>query len=782
MKKSLFTLMAAMMVAGGASAQYYVTEFPLNPTTVSNEGLVVGGYGQDTPFILWNPFTGEARVIGGQAAGQEGAAGPARISADGKTVIGSMWQETIEVPSQWTRAVYDKFPYSFRFAKKGSDFNYFVAGVSEDGQESYVLKSSNNGTSWVNSMDPFHKIEGAVTCLTCMNSMRYFLGTDKGKLYMSKGSPTWEEVELNAPEDAQPVKSIVAMDFVRTDADDKALVAYGAIGVILEDGRAAVWFTVDAGDTFGEATGFSGTPTCITHRGETLWMTTAEGGIYRSDDKGATWKASYEAEGVPFKRVSFADADKGVAITDQLVLVTTDGGQKWRTAVVEGGASPFADTEADIWNDVLWADNHLALAGNNGRFYVSEDDGKTFKKQEITDGSATDNYLTVMFDRNVFNLFADGSAFYRTQLEPSVSGFGPGRYDVESDTWTPMLSMGIVQDNNVASTWGISDDAKYATGILHYFNPDNKTTSGGAAVWDADGVRPLSNIPELQNNVTRANRISNDGSVVVGFTDCLGPWLASVWRRQADGSYEQQVLMKDQDKKIEDVNLEDFNEVVSTFLGNALALSRNGKWVGGTGGTWYATESAWIWSEETGMIELGAAGATVEVSEDGTMAVGRGDGGMGAWIWTKEDGVKELNRYVTELGGDLGNTAICGFYAMSPNGRFLTGYAYDDYMEPHGYMVDLKPETDDVERMAADQVKASVYPNPVVSELHVDLPYDSRTVETTITLYDVQGGVCRRISDCRQSNVMDVTGLSGGVYILDVRAGLTHKVFKVIVK
>lgn len=775
--------MAAIMAAGGVSAQhYYVTEFPLNPTTVSNDGLVVGGYGQDTPFILWNPFTGDSRVIGGQAAGQEGAAGPARISADGKTVIGSMWQETIEVPSQWTRAVYDAFPYSFRFVKKGSDFNYFAAGVSEDGQESYVLKSANNGNSWVNHMDPFRKIEGAVTSLTCMNSTRYFLGTDKGKLYMSKGSPSWEEIPLPAPEGAQPVKSIVAMDFVRTDADDKAPVAYGAIGVILEDGSAAVWVTDDAGDTFEEATGYSGTPTCITHRGETLWMTTAEGGIYRSDDEGASWEASYEAEGVPFKRISFADAEKGVVITDQLVLVTTDGGENWRTAVVEGGISPFADADANIWNDVLWADNYLALAGNNGRFYISKDDGKTFKKQEITEGSATDNYMAVMFDRSVFNLFADGSVFYRKQLEPSVSAFGPGRYDVESDTWTPMASMAIVADNNVASTWGISDDAEYVAGILHYFNPDTKTTGGGAAVWDADGVHPLTNVPELKNNPTRANRISNDGSVVVGFTDCLGPWLASVWRRQADGSYEQQVLMKDPDKKIEDVNLKDFNEVTSTFLGNALALSRNGKWVGGTGGTWYATESAWIWSEETGMIELGAAGATVEVTEDGSMAVGRGDSGMGAWIWTKEDGAKELNRYVTELGGDLDNTAICGFYAMSPNGRFLTGYAYDDAMQPHGYLVDLKPETNDVERMAADQVKASVYPNPVVSELHVDLPYDSRTVDTTITLYDVQGGVCRRISDCHQSNVMDVNGLTGGIYILDVRAGIAHKVFKVIVR
>lgn len=784
MKKLFVTAVAAFLASGGAMAQYYyVSDFTLNPTTVSNEGWVVGGYGKDTPFILWKPLTDEqAYVIGGMSAGENGAAGPARITADGKTVIGSMWQDRIEVPTVWTRSLYESFPYSFRFAKKGSDFNYFIAGVSEDGKSSYVLKSSNNGTGWKDNMNPFRPIEGAVTCLTCLNASTYVLGTDAGKVYTSKGSPDWPEATIVGPEGSAAIKSVLAMDFVRTDVNDKAPVAYGAMGVALEDGTSQVWYTVDAGDTFAVSEGVSGTPTHITHYLDTLWLTTAEGGIYKSTDKGVSWTAAYTAEGVPFKRISFNDADKGVVITDALVMVTTDGGKQWRTAVVEAGATPFAEGDADVWNDVLWADGQLAVAGNNGRFYVSVDDGKSFKRQEMTDAGENENYTLVMFDRNVFNLFADGSVFYRKTLEPAVAGYGPGRYDVASDTWTPMASFGIVADNQVASTWGISDDGEYATGILRYFNEDTKSSQGGAAVWSNNGVTPLVNTEALKNHTTRANRISNDGSVVVGFTDCLGPWLASVWRRQTDGSYEHQVLMKDPEKKIEDVNLEDFNEVTSTFLGNALALSRNGQWVGGTGGNWYATEGAWIWSEESGLIELGAAGATVEVTDDGTMAVGRGDGGLGAWIWTKEGGAKELNSYVTELGGDTSEAAICGFYAMSPNGRFLTGYAYDNNMQPHGYLVDLKPETDDVERMAADQVKAAVYPNPVVNELHVDLPYDSNTVKTTITLYDMQGGACRRLSDCRQSNVIDVTGLADGIYLLDVQSGMSHKVFKVIVK
>lgn len=790
MKKELIAIFAALMAANGAFAQTYCynTEFNFSPTGVSNEGVAVGGSGQDTPFILWNPFkgeNGEAYVIGGMSSGMNGAAGPARISADGKTVIGSMWQEKVEVPTTWNLANYESFPYTFRFAKKGSDFSYFIVGVSEDGQTSRVLKSGNNGTSWKDGMDAtLPNLEGAATCFSCMSSMKYFVGTDKGKLYTSTGNPDWQkEVEIAAPEGSAAVTCYLAMDFYRYDANDKAKTAYGAVAVALEDGTNQVWFTLDAGDTFAVAQGVEGTPTFITHAPgiEVFWLTTAEGGIYTSIDKGATWQQSYFAEGVPFSRISFTDAQRGAAIAGGLLLVTTDGGSVWRTAVVESEFSPFA-ADDKVWNDVVWGDNYLAVAGNRGRFYISDDNAQTFKQQNMTGGTGADNFTLVMFDRDVFNVFADDHNFYRRTFEPYVQGYGPGRYDVEAGTWTPMPSYGVVADSQVGSSWGISDDGQYTTGILRYVDQDTKSSQGGAAVWNPDGTMvKLGTIPELAGHVTRANRISNDGSVVVGFTDCLGPWLATVWTRQADGSYEAKVIMTNPDETIEDVNLEDFMDVIKHFAGNALALPRNGKWVGGTGGNWYGISNAWIWSEETGLIDLGVAGACVEVNDEGTFAVGRGEGGFGNWIWTKEGGARSISDYVKELGGE---GAYCGgFYAMSPNGRFLVGPNLDGNGQPLGYMVDLMPEKPDhVEIMEADQVKAAVYPNPVVSELHVDLPYDSATVATTISLYDMQGGMCRSISDCHQSNVLNVEGLANGIYVLDVKSGNSHKVFKVIVK
>lgn len=789
--------MSTILAVGGAIAQdapqvdYYVSTFTLNPTSVSNDGTVVGGFGKDTPFIIWNPLVSDhGKVIGGMSAGDEGAAGPARISADGKTVIGSNWNANIEVPTTWERFVYGDYPFKYTSFKRGNEFNLFLSGYGdeEDVTRSYTLKSVNNGKSWTACYDlnfPKNRAQGAVTCMTCMTVQYYLLGTDEGKLYSSTGNPQWSPVELQAEDDNRVVKSFTAMDFARTDAPEQAEYSYGAIGFESEDGTFGTWYSVDSKYKLGSfklSTGVAGIPAYITHVGKTFYMVTANGHIQKSTDCCKTWTDCYVAEGIGFRKIAFADADNGIAIADQLVLITSDAGEHWRVAVVDGGISPFDvnNAQTNEWNDVLWSDGIIALAGNNGRFYISSDNGKSFTKEKI-DGSDGDNFTVVMFYNNVFNLIADNGIFYRKTLEPVLEGYSPARYDVATETWTPMSLFGIVNDRNAGSTWGISPDAHYAVGISNIFDNEVNKGMGYAAIWEENGnVTSLGTM--FPGYATRANRVSYDGNVIVGFQDKLGPWMASVWRRQNDGSYKQQLMFNDSKTTLEDVDFDNFKSIMDNCLGNALAVSQNGKWIGGTGGTWYAANNAWIWSEENGLEELDVDGATVEVSEDGSMAVGRNDGGMGAWIWFRGQGHTELNNYVTEHGGNLKDTAICGFYAMSPNGRFLTGYAYDNEMQPHGYLIDLKPESSNIDRMSVDQVKAAVYPNPVVSELHVDLPYDSETLKTTITLYNMQGGICRTLTDCRQSNVINVENLSAGIYVLDVNAGTTHKTFKVVVK
>ena len=80
----------------------------------------------------------------------------------------------------------------------------------------------------------------------------------------------------------------------------------------------------------------------------------------------------------------------------------------------------------------------------------------------------------------------------------------------------------------------------------------------------------------------------------------------------------------------------------------------------------------------------------------------------------------ELNDFVTEkLGVDLGDGYLASVYDMSPNGRWIVGYGIRG-MEHFGYRIDLKDWLDAANEMSG-HIEAAVYPNPVSTELHVDL-------------------------------------------------------------
>lgn len=83
-----------------------------------------------------------------------------------------------------------------------------------------------------------------------------------------------------------------------------------------------------------------------------------------------------------------------------------------------------------------------------------------------------------------------------------------------------------------------------------------------------------------------------------------------------------------------------------------------------------------------------------------------------------------------------------------------------------------------VEKMEA-QTKVTVYPNPVADELHIDLPFAE--VKTSLTLYNMQGAPVMTISDASTSNVMNVSALEQGMYLLVTDAQGMKKATKVIV-
>lgn len=782
-----------LLGVASANAQLYITPTQFSMNDVTNEGIAVGSHDQNYKFQLWNPFTDEFTTVGGISAGN-GIGGVARVTADGKSVFGNHTFSEIPVLTEWEKSVYSDFDYVFKgfMTPIGSGSSRLYAiGVRADGNGSIVLESSVSTRRWVSSVSGDVLDDVKITSFGYAGPYALFVGCEGGKLFSSKSNSTWTLGDPRPAGNETAVKALTAMDF--TKLVGSAMYFDGGIGYEAEDGSYGVWYTTEASlryADFHEAEGVSGVPTCIRLAGENFFMTTRNGHIQKSTDGCKTWQDIHTIDGA-LHQIVFADADKGIAIGDEKLYITLDGGETWTEKSILASVSPWSADDAKKWNDVTWVEDKIFLVGNSGLIYVSDNNGDTFRQMtNIPEESATTDFGAVYYSDNMITLSAGAGTFFDKMDDDSyVDGVCAGRYVVDTDTWTQLETLNTFNQSIAlcaGSVEGISDDGKYIAGSAYAVDPVCHAAACNACVWDENGkITKLDNMFASAGENSKATAVSADGSVVVGWQDKNGPWMASVWRRQADGSYEQSLMFKDADTKIEDIDFDDFHDAADNCTGAANAVSPNGKWIGGKGedSAWYPIKEAWIWSEETGYILTGDGGTTMEVSDDGSTAIGYGASGFGGWIWTKENGRRDLNTVAAELGADFDGFAIMSAYAMSPNGRYVAGWGMRGD-EKLGYVLDLKYEKpeDSVETLAAEQVKASVYPNPVVSELHVDLPYDSSSVNTTITLYNIQGSVCRQLVNCRQSNIINVDGLPAGIYVLDVEAGDAHKVFKVIVK
>ena len=73
-----------------------------------------------------------------------------------------------------------------------------------------------------------------------------------------------------------------------------------------------------------------------------------------------------------------------------------------------------------------------------------------------------------------------------------------------------------------------------------------------------------------------------------------------------------------------------------------------------------------------------------------------------------------------------------------------------------------------------------IYPNPVATDLHIDLPFDN--IKTRISLYSLQGSCIKQMNAYEMSNVMNVSDVAPGLYILNVNAKGVSKSFKIEIK
>lgn len=80
--------------------------------------------------------------------------------------------------------------------------------------------------------------------------------------------------------------------------------------------------------------GVMGVPVDITHIGNTFFMVTKNGKIESSIDNGKTWTELFAtSKGESFSRIRFADAEKGIALSEGLAYITYDGGKLGRKRI-----------------------------------------------------------------------------------------------------------------------------------------------------------------------------------------------------------------------------------------------------------------------------------------------------------------------------------------------------------------------------------------------------------------------------------------------------------------
>lgn len=806
MRKKFLLSLLGLSTVGMMSAQVYITEDKFNPNGVTNEGIVVGSFGENMPFVLWdiNKGTGaeSMKAIGGQSSGQEGAGGRARFSHDGKFVAAPTWIEGIPVSTNWEKKERTDLKYDFKGIVYVSDMNLLAVGTAEDGKSGVFMKSTNNGKTWV-KMESITEGNGSITSPTTgivsiapQTWVHILAGGMDGKLYLStSGGTGWELVDLHPEGDESVVDTYWAMDF-RYEGSSSPVSQYGVIGMELEGGIGAVWYTEDEGETFNVATGVNGVPSYITHLGETFFMTTFNGLIQKSEDHGKTWTDVFSTtDGTGLYRLKFADEKKGVAVSDNVIYITRDGGATWtRKDILPSEPSPWADGAAK-WNDAVWHGDTLMVAGNNATLYTSVDDGETFSKAEV-DSEYEGDFTLLYYDRNEYSLFGQQGNLYHKAEVGTVDAFGAGIYDIENEMWTPLPSYGLVSDNNVASPWHFSGDGQTVVGDVKAYNAADGRIVTHAAVMTRDGLIELGHryddvtsgdLPI--NKATQAKGVNFDGSVVVGYEDTWGPRYGCIWTRNEDGSYTKKMLKKDMSLNDDDCDFQDQSWCVDNLAYMARSVSPEGSWVGGDGSSWAVFGGPWLWNEEEGFVfpfgeDSEVGGSVAAITANGEKAVGWQGTGQSAWLYTKADGkVVTLQEYAEqELGYTFNDFAIASVYDISPNGRYVTGYGLTGSMDMRGYVIDLEAKGTSIEDKVVEQTKAAVYPNPVADELHIDLPFGSEDVKTTLTLVDLQGRVVRSIGTANQSNVMNVSNLTDGIYVLDVNARGTRKSFKVMVR
>lgn len=790
MKKSITVVTLAAALSAGCvpvvGQTIYKVNTKMNVTGVNNDGVAVGYPDLNTPYYLWravekgpNQSAEDLELIGGMGPG-DGIGGHGRFSDDGRIIsavtvadvlVPNGWVKTIDMPTVIIKDMYIPI----------RDVLYFgvAVGVDTETGKSVVLRTSNQGEVWKIYDDYCIQNgvkQGAINTFAVFNHGNIFLGGENGLFYQGHLGNQWlNEVNLCPEGVSKQVKSYHAINFI------DAAPYCGVIAVEYEDGTAGVW-QCDNGEnvtniSFTDVTegvnGLIGIPMSIVNDGTNFYMATNAGSVYKSTDNGKTWESIYYGgNNAKFTKIAVSGEGKLAAVCgNSNIYMSTDGNSSWERRRVDDGSGDYK------WYTVAFDGEKLVVAGANGQIYSSEDYGETWANEGEDLGVSSDIYAV---NQNSTALMVGGTdgCLMRRPVAETKNGAISSLYDMETQEWTQLKSTGYMRDISFGSPYDISGDGKYVVGLAPWKESNN--VSSHATVWSTETGVPVDLGTLVEGRATRANGASYDGSVVVGWQDFIGPWYGAVWRKGADG-YTQELMFSHEGVSEEDLNFNDEINLMENLALELRSVSSDGKWLGGKGGEASIIKNPYIYSIETGIVELtdnGVGGTVSDINNDGDIAIGWYGTGQSGWIWTKEDGIMDINDFARNVLGAEYTGTLCSAYDMSPNGRFVIGYGVDSGDSFFGYMLDLKQWLEDREQ-GTGIADVTVYPNPATDELHIDMLSDGNA---HVNLYDLTGRKVYSSKVTDTSNVVNISSVKNGIYVLEVQAGNARKTMKFQVK
>lgn len=768
-KQVLFAAVATLLASAPSFAQIKTLKDNFIPLSISDNGTVCGTYGQATPYFLWSSQDGDLTEIGGSSNGP-GSAGNGVISADGRYVSGVA--HTILKPiTELQRKSYTE-KYTFNDIVRISA-GYIAVGKTED-NKGIVIRNSGYNSKWI-----FGEMSNPVNNVCFLNN-DVGIAVGDGGLYQVtlNAGYTWSD-EYEHPGKDDDVDKFVAVDFSGE--------FYGAAAAILADGSGALYYSENGAETWSAATGWEGHPAAICHASDKkFYMVTEEGRIYTSEGAGE-WTQCGDL-GKALKAVSFADTEKGIVVGDNIIAVTTDGGTTWTE--IEAYAS-------GTWLSAVWNGDDVYVAGKGEAIIYSADNGKTWE-QINTDLADTEGSInSIVYDGDELYACGTSSTFYFRQFESAETEICQmARYDKEADEWTP-LGYFATMGTSASGGYCVSGDGKTVGGNSYAMrNGDsfNSKSVAVAAIWTEEDGK-LTELPGLYQEKARNARVdvlNADGTIAAGYQDIDGMWVASVWKKENGVWGDGVILFKDKE-----VGLADYKNVMR----ECSCVSPNGKWIGGYGSdaSFYETDEEkkmaepYIWSEETGVIQLGMLenapstdgyyGLVKGISDDGSLAFGTFQTtkpGIEIWgvpfIWTKEDGMRDLNDWIAEkYNADLDGYRVYTISDVSDNGQYLLCYIRKG-SEFGACVIDLNAEGTGISlgETAADN-SMRIYPNPVSDMIHIDL---NSAENVKISLYGLTGNVVKTAAESGTTATMNVTDVPEGMYILVVDNGKNKTVRK----